>query len=276
MPSCTAPASWMCNTGRSCSASARLMRWSIPCRRPSSRYAERSSSGSSSPKPSLRWRSRTAARTCATLVSCSRPTPSRRCGAVRQDREGIVMTQARKTASYGSWKSPITSELIVAQSIALSDVRLDNGRVYWLDGRPQEQGRPGVVREGPDGQAADITPKPFNARTRVHEYGGGAWLADNGTVYFSHFADGRLYRQAEGEEPQPLTPRPANPARGWRYADGAIDHGWERWIGVREDHTGEGEAVNAIVAVRFAKPEAGKALVDGHDFFASPRLSPDG
>ena len=186
------------------------------------------------------------------------------------------MTQARKTASYGSWKSPITSELIVAQSIALSDVRLDNGRVYWLEGRPQEQGRQVVVREGSEGQAADITPKPFNARTRVHEYGGGAWLADNGTVYFSHFADGRLYRQAEGEEPQPLTPRPANPARGWRYADGAIDHGRQRWIGVREDHTGEGEAVNAIVAVRFAKPEAGKALVDGHDFFASPRLSPDG
>ena len=152
------------------------------------------------------------------------------------------------TAPYGSWKSPITSELIVAQAISLLDVRIADGKVYWLEGRPQEQGRNVVVRAGAGNDARELTPAPFNARTRVHEYGGGAWLVDDGTLYFSHFADGRLYRQAEGGAPQPIT---AAPTRGndWRFADGVIDRRRARWIGVREDHTGAGEAVNTIVAV---------------------------
>src|SRR5215469_13244913 len=86
-----------------------------------------------------------------------------------------------KTAPYGSWKSPITSDLIVAQSTMLSDVRLDGDHVYWLEGRPQEQGRNVIVRAGPDGAVADITPPGFNVRTRVHEYGGAAWLVADGT-----------------------------------------------------------------------------------------------
>jgi hypothetical protein len=103
-----------------------------------------------------------------------------------------------ETAPYGSWKSPITSDLIVAQTVLLSDARLDGGHFYWLEGRPQEQGRYVIVRRDKDGRQADITPAPFNVRTRVHEYGGGAWNVSNGIVYFSNFADGRLYRQAPG------------------------------------------------------------------------------
>ena len=85
------------------------------------------------------------------------------------------MSSSAKTAPYGSWKSPITSDLIVAQSISLSDVRLDGGQIYWLEGRPQEQGRSVVVRADADGRRIDVTPAPSNVRTRVHEYGGGAW-----------------------------------------------------------------------------------------------------
>ena len=185
--------------------------------------------------------------------------------------------QAR-TAPYGSWKSPITSDLIVAQSISLSDVRLDGGNIYWLEGRPQEQGRSVVVRADADGRQADVTPAPFNARTRVHEYGGGSWTVRDGTVYFSSFADGRLYRQApDASAPQPLTPEPPARDRQWRFADGVIDHGRNRWIGVREDHTAGGEPVNTIVAVDLdGNSEAGRVLARGHDFNASPRLSPDG
>ncbi len=104
------------------------------------------------------------------------------------------------------------------------------------------------------------------------------WCTD-GTVYFSNFADGRLYRQARGaSEPQALTPEPPAPGRDWRFADGVIDVRRSRWIGVREDHTGEGEPVNAIVAVDLdrAGGEPGRMLASGHDFFSSPRLSPDG
>ena len=89
-----------------------------------------------------------------------------------------------KTAPYGSWKSPITSDLIVAQSIALSDVRLDGGHVYWLEGRPQERGRSVVVRAEADGRQTDITPAPYNGRTRVHEYGGGSWTVREGNGLF--------------------------------------------------------------------------------------------
>src|SRR5262245_52753254 len=124
-----------------------------------------------------------------------------------------MSSPSTKTAPYGSWKSPITSDLIVAQSITLSELCLDGGHVYWLEGRPQEQGRYVVVRAGSDGRPTDITPPPYNARTRVHEYGGGSWTVRNGMVYFSNFADGRLYWQVPGvSEPRAL-PRGARPPR---------------------------------------------------------------
>ena len=187
---------------------------------------------------------------------------------------------SRKTAPYGSWKSPITSGLIAAQSITLSEARLDGEQVYWLEGRPQEQGRLVVVRADLFGRhATDVTPKSYNARTRVHEYGGASWTVANGSVYFSNFVDGRLYRQSNSaSDPLPLTRGPAARERQWRFADGIIDRSRQRWIGVREDHTAGGEPINTIVAVDLGQPgrEPGRVLVGGHDFFASPRLSPDG
>jgi dipeptidyl aminopeptidase/acylaminoacyl peptidase len=185
-----------------------------------------------------------------------------------------------ETAPYGSWKSPITADLIAAQSISLSEPRLDGEQVYWLEGRPQELGRYVVVRASPLGDhGTDVTPRPYNARTRVHEYGGASWTVADGDIYFSNFNDGRLYCQAKGNsQPAPLTPEPVKRERQWRFADGVIDSSRQRWVGVREDHTASGEPVNAIVAVDLRQPgrEAGRVLVDQHDFFASPRLSPDG
>jgi dienelactone hydrolase len=183
-----------------------------------------------------------------------------------------------KIAPYGSWKSPITSDLIVAQITMLSDVRLDGDDIYWLEGRPLEQGRNAIVRAGPDGAAADITPANFNVRTRAHEYGGGSWLVARGTCIFSNFADQRLYRQRAGQsDPEPLTPAPLNPKRHFRYSDGVLDQERRRWIGVREDHTGEGEPGNTIVAIDLDEPgtSPGRVLAGGHDFFSSARLSPD-
>jgi dipeptidyl aminopeptidase/acylaminoacyl peptidase len=184
-----------------------------------------------------------------------------------------------KTAPYGSWRSPITSDLIVSQSIGLSEARFDGDAVYWVEARPQEQGRNVVVCAGAEGKTRDVVPPPFSARTRVHEYGGGAWTIARGVLFFSNFADGRLYRIGpDDRDPTPLTPAPPAPGRQWRFADGIIDQKCQRWIGVREDHTGPGEAVNSLVAVDLAQPgmAPGEILAEGHDFFASPRLSPDG
>ncbi len=185
-----------------------------------------------------------------------------------------------KTCPYGSWKSPITSDLIVQGSIGIADVFLDQGHVYWLEGRPQEAGRNVLVRSNADGSTTDINPSPFNARTRAHEYGGGAVCLADGTAYCSNDKDQRLYRLATGTDPLPLTPAPATSEAQLRYADGLIDKPRNRWIGVREDHSDPKlrgvDAVNTIVAVDLSKGGPGEILVSGHDFFSSPRLSPDG
>lgn len=180
------------------------------------------------------------------------------------------------TVPYGSWPSPITADLIVAGSVRLGDAQIDGDDLYWSEGRPTEGGRSVLVRRLPNGQTEDITPTPFNVRTRVHEYGGGAYLVAHGVVYFSNFADQRLYRQPVGHAPQAITPE-----QGFRYADAVLDTGRDRLICVREDHTAGGhEPVNTIVAVSTAPnaPETngGQILVTGHDFYAYPRLSPDG
>jgi dipeptidyl aminopeptidase/acylaminoacyl peptidase len=193
--------------------------------------------------------------------------------------EGMMMTSTADAAiaPFGSWKSPITSDLIVAQAISLSEVRLAEGAIYWLEGRPQEQGRFAVVRATADGAATDLTPRPFNVRTRVHEYGGGAWTVADGDIYFSNFADGRLYRQLSGAAPEPMTPA-APDGRQWRFADGIVDRRRNRWIGVREEHTaGSHLPENTIVAVDLRHPDQPpRILAGGHDFVSSPRLSPDG
>ena len=181
------------------------------------------------------------------------------------------MTQVQ-TAPYGSWKSPVTADLIVAGTIGLGQIAMDGADVYWTEGRPAEAGRNVIVRRTADGKIADVTPSPFNARTRVHEYGGGAFTVKEGTIYFSNFANQRLYQQTPGTEPQPLTPEGDR-----RYADAVVDSQRGRIICVCEDHTGGGhEPVNSLVSIELKGGEDIRALTSGSDFYSSPRLSPDG
>src|SRR5207248_1435004 len=104
-------------------------------------------------------------------------------------------------APYGSWKSPITSDLIVSSTVSLGSIHLHDGDVYWLEGRPKEGGRQVLVRRGSDGKPADLTPPPFNVRTRVHEYGGGAYTVNAGRIFFTNFNDQRLYTLNPGGDP---------------------------------------------------------------------------
>jgi len=177
-----------------------------------------------------------------------------------------------KVASYGSWKSPITSDLIVAGAVRLMEIALDGKDVYWLESRPLEGGRYVIVRRGADGRTVDVNPPPFNARTRVHEYGGAPFAVRDGVVYFSDFSDQRLYRQERGGEPSPITP-----AEALRYADAVVDGSRGRLICVREDHSeSDREAVNTIISLSLDGGQPAQVLVSGNDFYSSPRLSPDG
>ena len=175
-------------------------------------------------------------------------------------------------APYGSWKSPITTDVIVSETTRFGGLTLDGEDVYWVESRPTEGGRYVIVQRTPEGRTTDMTPVPFNARTRVHEYGGGAFVVSGGTICFSNYTDQRLYCQKSGSAPYPITPNVP-----LRYADGIIDRRRNRLICVCEDHTDvEHEAVNSLVAVKLSDTPEAQVLVSGCDFYASPRLSPDG
>ena len=178
-----------------------------------------------------------------------------------------------KTAPYGSWKSPITSDLIVSGSVGLSQPTIAGQDIYWVEMRPSEGGRNVIVRRDSGGAATDVNAVPFNARTRVHEYGGGDYLVSDGVVYFSNFTDQRLYKKRPGEEPSPLTTE-----ADLRYADAVVDAKRRRLICVREDHTVAGrEAVNTLVSIGLeGVNDGGQVLVQGNDFYSSPRVSSDG
>ncbi len=156
-------------------------------------------------------------------------------------------------ASYGSWKSPVTTDLITAETVSLGQIALDGDDVYWIESRPREAGRGVVVKNG-----IDATPPGFNARTRVHEYGGGSYLVADGVVYFTNDKDQQIYRDTT-----PLTNTP-----GLRFADMILDR--VRIVAVCEDHRDVShEPVNSIVCMRDGRVET---LLSGNDFYSSPRV----
>ncbi len=182
----------------------------------------------------------------------------------------------KTAAPYGTWRSPITSAAIVATGIGLSDLTLLESCVWWQESRPSEKGRSTVVCRHADGSEAEATPAPFNVRTRVHEYGGRCHLATDAVVFFVHFADQRLYRIDAGQAPRAITPE-ALPAAALRYADLAYCAEREQLYAVREDHRGKGECVNTLVVINaMGDAHGGQVLASGCDFYAAPRLSPNG
>jgi dipeptidyl aminopeptidase/acylaminoacyl peptidase len=180
-------------------------------------------------------------------------------------------TNASQVAPFGSWTSPITSAAIVAESVGLDQPAIAGDAIFWIEGRAREQGRSIIVRSDTAAPATDLTAAGFNVRTRVHEYGGGAMLISGDTIYFSNYADGRLYRQHGADTPMPLT------AEGpMRFADAVLDQPRQRLICVREDHSaGVREATNTLVAIDLADGVQ-TILQQDCDFYAAPRLSPDG
>jgi dipeptidyl aminopeptidase/acylaminoacyl peptidase len=180
------------------------------------------------------------------------------------------------TAPYGSWASPITTGLVASEGgVSFAYLDISDEGVYWTESRPQERGRSALVFRRHGGEAADVVPENFNVRTRVHEYGGGAWFRHGEVVFCSNFDDSRLYRIEEpGAEPQPITPAPRAP-HGLRYADGRVFADGRLIVCVRELH-GEGEPVNELVVVPTDGSSEPRVVATGRDFYAAPRPSPDG
>ena len=178
----------------------------------------------------------------------------------------------KKIAPYGSWESPITAESIVSDSISIGDLFMSNEGTFWQEMRPTEDGRYTIMRQATDGLKNEIIPKSHNARTRVHEYGGGSYLVHEKEVYFSNFSDQQIYKiNLTGDNPTQITNEPL-----LRFADGTMDAENQQIIYVGENHDNNDEPVNCIVSVDLQNDGAVTILASGADFYASPVISPDG
>ncbi len=171
----------------------------------------------------------------------------------------------------GSWRSPIDAGLIAGETIGLEQIVLDGTDVYWLEKRPAEGGRQVIVCRGQDGAISDALPQPHSARSRAHEYGGGAYTVCAGTVYFVEDRDQGLYMLAHGDSGATAL----SVVPGLRYAEPVVDTHRQCLIVVSEDHRSEGEARNCLAAVPLDGGPP-RILHRGHDFYASACLSPDG
>ncbi|HEY6310084.1 MAG TPA: prolyl oligopeptidase family serine peptidase [Streptosporangiaceae bacterium] len=180
-----------------------------------------------------------------------------------------------ETHIYGEWPSPITGADVARNRVGLAFPVIAGDHVWWQETRPSEGGRLAVVSRGPDGVTRDLLPMPWNARTRVHEYGGRSYLPLEGGFLFANFTDQRLYRCGAAGDPRPLTAD-----TGDRFADFVLSpDGTQVWC-VRERHSDRG-ITRAIVAVPLdgsAADDDGavRVLVSGSDFYAYPAPSPDG
>ncbi len=187
-----------------------------------------------------------------------------------------MSTLNSNTLPYGSWPSPIGAELLTSQNTRLAEPRFDGEDLYWLESRPQEQGRNALVRWH-NGKKEDVLPPPYNVRSKAHEYGGASYCVFQGTIYLVLQDDQRLYQLPPGSsEPQPLTP-----AGPYRYADINVDTERQRLVCVREDHTLKNqqlakEETNALVVVPLNGSQQISVLVEGDDFYSNPEISPNG
>ncbi|KAL9172436.1 hypothetical protein ABFS82_03G046700 [Erythranthe guttata] len=192
--------------------------------------------------------------------------------------------ESKVTAPYGSWKSPITADVVSGSSKRLGGFAADSfGRLYWLESRPNESGRGVLVRqaEGESDEPTDITPKDFAVRTVAQEYGGGAFTVLEDAVVFSNYKDQRLYKQSISSRdsvPLPLTPDYSGPFVC--YADGVFDSRFNRYLTVREDRReSSANPTTTIVSIDLSSTNHIKEpeiLVGGNDFYAFPRIDHKG
>ena len=187
-------------------------------------------------------------------------------------------------APHGIWKSPITGDSFTARSVTLSQVRVDGPDTYWVEGHPLQGGRGTLLRRRSTGETGEVLPLIDGTRlpdvgTRVHEYGGKAYAVHHGLIVFSDRTDGRVYAFDTADARRGV--RPLTPLSKVRYGDFWIADVRDLVYAVAEDHSGEGEPVNSIVAIPLDGSAArdNDAIIpvfDGTDFAQAPTVSPDG
>jgi dipeptidyl aminopeptidase/acylaminoacyl peptidase len=186
---------------------------------------------------------------------------------------------AKHIAPYGSWKSPIQADHVSTSGSGwgglMREIQMDGKNVFWILPKPQEGGRNTLMQRSEDGSITEILPADYDICTRVHEYGGGDYCVHEGTIIFSNGADQRLYRLSPNSEPVPLTSAPPS-GESWRYADGCIAPEGRVMLCIHERHHSSGAVENEIIAIEIKVTSAFHTIVQGSDFYASPRVSPDG
>jgi hypothetical protein len=155
----------------------------------------------------------------------------------------------QQTDSFGSWTSPITADAAVAETGSLSEPRIDGDNIYWIEGRPLEKGRNVVVARAADGTIGDVTPSPFNVRSQVYSYGGGAFAVSNNVVFFVNFGDNQIYQQVAGGAPTKITS-----STNCLFADICVDVARNQLIAIREERPNGDviKAIHTLVAVDIA------------------------
>jgi len=178
----------------------------------------------------------------------------------------------QQTGSFGSWISPITADAAVAETGSLTEPRIDGDNIYWIEGRPLEKGRNVVVARFADGTIRDITPSPFNVRSQVYSYGGGAYTVSDNVVYFVNFGDNQIYQQVAGGAPTKITS-----SANCLFADICVDVTRNRLIAIREERPNGDviKAIHTLVAIDIATGREA-TLDSGCHFYSSPALNVDG
>ncbi len=185
---------------------------------------------------------------------------------------------------FGTWPSVLSATAVAAGKVSRSGLQVDGAWIYWLESRPNDGGRQVLVRGSQGSPPVDVSPPTRSIRTRVHEYGGGAATVSDGTLYFVDQSDQRLYRwsldagsngtSTGTPTPVPLTPAPGDNGSA-RYADGRLSAD-RRWFVCVEERHSELGVKHGITAVDAHGSLSVVPLVGGRDFYAAPRLSPDG
>ena len=189
------------------------------------------------------------------------------------------LKKTKQAAPYGSWQSPITPELLTSKTVGLSEPKIIGNEIYWLEYRPQENGRCTVVSYN-QGQPVSLVPVEYSVRSTAHEYGGGAWTIGGDTLYFVNQSDQRIYSLSLTDH---STAKPLVKPGKRRYADLQFNPASNCLIAVVEDHSPcdknndneKAEPVASIIEIEATANGRKRTLVSGADFYSNPRLSPD-